>query len=321
MEPVELSGATIRRVTAHHAGLVEKLGIGQGAQIEIIRSGEVIPKIEKVIKKAVSVSTPEQCPACGSRLSWENDFLKCTDPSCKGQHEQVISHFFKTLGNADWFGIKTIQKLVSAGFDTLEKIYALTDQDLLALGFGPVQTRNLTEALHISRTRPVEDWRFLAAFGVSNLGMGDSRKILEHHSLEDLERLSPEEIQKIRGFGGITAPAIVADLKKVSTLLNHMLSLGFNLTRTHKDKPEAVLDSPISGKGVVFTGKMAKSRPEMEAVARALGARVQSSVSGNTQFLVCGEDVGEKKMEKAKRLGVRILSESDYLKIIGSEAV
>lgn len=316
---VELSGATIRRVTAHHAGLIEKLQIGPGAEIEIIRSGEVIPKLERVIRSSESVSVPQTCPSCGSRLSWENDFLKCVNSRCTGQREQTLSHYFKTLGNADWFGIKTIQRLVAGGFDTLEKVYALTEKALLDLGFGPVQARNLLEALLQSRTRPVEDWRFLAAFGISDLGKGDSRKILEHHFLEDLETLSADDLQKIRGFGEITGPAIVADLKRIFPVIQRMLSLGFNLVRTPRISDSAAIQSPISGQGIVFTGKMSESRAAMEAGARALGAKVQSAVSGNTQILVHGEDVGEKKMEKARRIGVRIISEAAYRAMIGSE--
>ena len=108
--PVALSGATIRRVTAHHAGMLTKLGIGPGARIEIIRSGEVIPKLERVLETAEQIVLPETCPACGLELSWKGDFLRCTHVNCPAQTEQRISHWFRTLGNADWFGIKTIKE-------------------------------------------------------------------------------------------------------------------------------------------------------------------------------------------------------------------
>ena len=83
--------------------------------------------------------------------------------------EQKISHWFKTLGNADWFGIKTIQKLVSNGYDHLEKIYAMQKEDFIHIGFGPVQAKNLVEAIGTSKRKSVEDWRFLAAFGIESL--------------------------------------------------------------------------------------------------------------------------------------------------------
>jgi DNA ligase (NAD+) len=111
--PVNLSGATIKRVTAHNAGLVSKQQIGPGAEIEIIRSGEVIPKLEKVISPSRSVDLPEKCPSCNTRLQWRNDFLKCPNSSlCRCQVIQRIVYWFRTLGNADWFGLKTVEKLV-----------------------------------------------------------------------------------------------------------------------------------------------------------------------------------------------------------------
>jgi len=152
IEPVSVSGATIRRVTAHHAGLIREKGIGAGAQIEVIRSGEVIPKLERVIKPVKQVFIPSRCPVCDTPLEWNNDFLKCHNISCRAQIEQNISHWFKTIGNADWFGIKTIEKLVEHGFDTIEKIYAMEENDFLKTGFGPVQSKNLAESIRTSIT-------------------------------------------------------------------------------------------------------------------------------------------------------------------------
>jgi len=167
--PVNLSGATIKRVTAHNAGLVSKQQIGPGAEIEIIRSGEVIPKLEKVISPSRSVDLPEKCPSCNTRLQWRNDFLKCPNSSlCRCQVIQRIVYWFRTLGNADWFGLKTLEKLVDGGYDSLERLYAMTAVEFARLGFGPVQSVNLAEAVTTSRTKAVEDWRFLAAFGIAD---------------------------------------------------------------------------------------------------------------------------------------------------------
>lgn len=316
--PVALSGATIRRVTAHHAGMVEKLGIGPGARIEVIRSGEVIPKLERVLAPARQVEMPQTCPACGLELSWKGDFLRCTHMGCPAQTEQRISHWFRTLGNADWFGIKTIQKLVAAGYDTLEKIYAMTEADFAALGFGPVQSRNLAEALRTSRTKPVEDWRFTAALGIPDLGVGDSRRLLQHVALEELVELDAQQVVRIDGFGEITSRSVVQGLAEVKATLLHLLQLGFNLEKTVPRSEGPVQLSPIAGRNLVFTGKMVRgSREQMAAEARRLGANVQSSVSGATDLLVCGEKVGPAKLDKAGVLGVRIVSEEEYYQIIG----
>ncbi|GAB6096360.1 NAD-dependent DNA ligase LigA [Desulfatiferula olefinivorans] len=317
--PVKLSGATIRRVTAHNAGMVLKHKIGPGADIEIIRSGEVIPKLEKVIRPSESLTVPETCPVCDTALIRQNDFLRCPNPACPAQIEQKIVHWFKSLGNADWFGIKTVKKLVDQGYDRLEKIYAMTEEDFLSLGFGPVQSRNLVDALGISRTKAVEDWRFLSAFGVPALGKGDSRKLLAHATLEDLLSMDAEAVRAIHGFGDITSVSITEGLAQVKETMAHMMDLGFNLMRTPLASEASVADSPLSGKGIVFTGKMTRgTREEMQDLARRLGAQVQTAVSGKTDVLVCGENVGAKKMEKAGQAGTRILTENEFYDLIGS---
>lgn len=313
IEPVSLSGATIRNVTAHHAGLVKKYRIGPGSKIEVIRSGEVIPKLEGVISEAAQVIIPDQCPSCSQPLEWNNDFLRCGNSLCRAQVVQRISHWFKTLATADWFGIRTIERIVESGCDTLEKIYQLQESDFAAMGFGPVQSRNLADALTLSRTQPVEDWRFLAAFGISDLGSGDSRKILAWRPLEELLNAKAEEIEKIRGFGKITSRAITEDISRWREIIRRMLDLGFNLRRTPLAGESKILKNPIAGKFLVFTGRMTRGdRNQMQAEARSLGANVQSAVSRNTDFLICGENVGASKLKKAGQFGTRILNEAEY---------
>ncbi len=322
VDPVALSGATIRRVTAHHAGNIRRLSIGKGTRIEIIRSGEVIPKLEAVLEARGAVQLPEACPSCGEPLVWQNDFLKCTNSACRAQIEQRISHWFRILGNADWFGIKTIRKIVKNGHDRLESIYRLLASDFIAMGFGPVQSENLAQAITISRSKPVEDWRFLAAFGIANLGTGDSRKLLSHYTIQEILTLSKEQIEEIKGFGKITSKSIADDLKRLNPLIAHMLDLSFNLQRTPPVSQQASVGSPISGKGIVFTGKMIHGdRKTMQAHARTLSARVQTAVGNNTAYLVCGKKVGASKLNKAEKLGVTILTENQYLAMVAECAI
>jgi DNA ligase (NAD+) len=317
--PIRLSGATIRRVTAHHAGMVAKMSIGPGARIEVIRSGEVIPKLERVLEKTQTVDLPEQCPSCGHGLSWKGDFLRCTNGICPAQTEQRICHWFRILGSADWFGIKTVQKLVANGDDALEKIYALEENDFVNQGFGPVQAKNLAQALATSRSKLVEDWRFLAAFGIPELGVGDSRRLLQHVKIEALIGISSETIAAIKGFGDITSKSIAQGVSDLKETISHMLLLGFNLDRTPLLSETHSIETPLSGKKVVFTGKMLKgARKKMQAKARELGAVVQTSVSGATDLLVCGQKVGAAKRGKAIKLGVQIISEEEYFRLIGT---
>jgi DNA ligase (NAD+) len=162
----------------------------------------------------------------------------------------------------------------------------------------------------------VEDWRFLAAFGISNLGTGDSRKLLSHMTFEDLLEADRDSIEDINGFGGITSLSIQEGIQDLRNTIDHMLALDFNLVKTLLVHETQAVDNPIAGKGIVFTGKMQQgSREAMQSKARQLGARVQTAVSRTTDMLVCGEKVGAAKIKKARTLNVTILSEDDYIAV------
>lgn len=323
--PVKVSGATIRRVTAHNLERLRSEKVGPGAEIEIIRSGEVIPTLVRVLTPASEVIIPELCPVCDVPLENGDTFLLCVNPSCSAKAEQRILHWFKTLGSADWFGKKTVQKLVERGHDTLEAIYTLTSADFQGMGFGPVLSENLYNALGISRTAPVEPWRFLAAFGVRSLGKSEARNLLAAFPLETLIETTAREIldAKIRGFKEAKCENIGTGLAQVRETISHMLALGFNVTPPESATEEPLAsngpetESPLAGKGVVFTGKMERgSREEMQEMARKKGAVVQSSVSGNTDFLVCGANVGAKKIETAQAKGVAVIDEDRFYELI-----
>ena len=171
----------------------------------------------------------------------------------------------------------------------------------------------MVEQLARSRTEAVEDWRFLAAFGIPPLGRGDSRKLLRVHQLEDLKTLTGEQLIDIAGFGEITAESIPKSFEARWPVIEAMLALGFNLL---SDEPIEAIESAISGKHIVFTGSMQMPRGDMQENARKLGATVQSSVNKKTEILVIGEKVGAKKIEKAESLGTQVMKEADYLEFI-----
>jgi DNA ligase (NAD+) len=181
------------------------------------------------------------------------------------------------------------------------------------MGFGAKQASNLVEQLSRSRTEAVEDWRFLAAFGINHLGRGDSRKLLRAHKLETLNTLSGDDLLEISGFGDITAEAIPRSLALRWPVIEAMIALNFNLL---SDEPVATVDSPITGKHIVFTGSMSMPREEMQEKARKLGANVQSSVNKKTEILVIGDKVGAKKIEKAQALGTQVITEIEYQSLI-----
>jgi|TARA_R110002060_G_scaffold77607_2_gene89287 DNA ligase (NAD+) len=315
--PTKLSGATISRVTVHHYQMVKDKGVGKGAIIQIVRSGLVIPKIEKVIKP-VEPELPEICPSCQTHLIWESDHLICPNKTdCPAQTENTLIHFFKTLGNVDGFGPKVIEKLHGFGMKRIHEIYEGIDHKFTGFGFGEKTAKNLADQLRASQTLEIEDWRFLAAFGVSRLAGGNCEKLLQHHTLEELFNISVEDMIQIDGFAAQSAEAIVEGLSNIKEEFFKVYNLGFNLSITPKASDLNDGDSPLAGKLVVFTGSMTQgSRGDMEKQAKALGAKVGKSVSGKTDYLVTGEKVGENKINAAKDKGVKVISEEEYLILI-----
>lgn len=315
--PTKLSGATISRATVHHYNMVKTNGVGPGAVVQLVRSGLVIPKIEKVLQ-AVTPQLPESCPSCGSHIIWEADHLICPNKTdCSAQTENTLVHFFKTLGNNDGFGPKVIEKLHQQGIKRIHEIYALTEEQLLGFGFGEKTAFNLIEQLNVSRTVAIEDWRFLAAFGVSRLAGGNCEKLLQHHTLPELFSLDVESMVTIDGFAEVSAEAIVEGLENVKEEFFNVYELGFNLTQTPKLSDSDLAGSVLFGKQVVFTGSMSSgSRPDMEKHAKSLGAKVGKSVSGNTTYLITGDKVGANKIKAAQDKGVTVLSEAEYLAML-----
>lgn len=316
--PTKLSGATISRVTVHHYNMVKTKKIGPGAVVQIVRSGLVIPKIEDVIKEA-EPDLPTECPSCKAHLIWESDHLICPNKSdCPAQTENTLIHFFKTLGNNDGFGPKVIEKLSGFGIKHIHEIYSLDAFQFRTFGLGEKTSQNLVDQLEASRKIGVEDWRFLSAFGVSRLGGGNCEKLLQQHSLTELFELTAEEIVKIDGFAQLSAEAIVEGLKNVKDEFFKVYGLEFNLMITPKASEREDSDSPIAGAVVVFTGSMQQgSRGDMEKHAKSLGAKVAKSVTGKTTYLVTGEKVGETKINAAKDKGVTVLTEQEYIDLIG----
>ncbi len=317
LEPTRLSGALLSRATAHHYRMVQDKGIGPGALIRLARSGEVIPKIEDVLE-AVKPQLAEACPSCGAKLVWDNDYLMCTNNlACPAQITHSLEHFFKVLKNNDGFGPATIKKLYENNITTLPDIYALQAEQFESMGFGPKQSQNLVDELLRSRNEAVEDWRFLAAFGVFRMGLGNSEKLLSHYALADIFALTEQDIIAVEGFAEKTAAVVSSGLQKIKPLFDHLYGLGFNLQITDIHQSDDGEQHPLSGKLLVFTGSMQQgTRDDMKKQAKSFGAKVGSSVTGKTDYLIIGEKVGETKLAAARGKGVDILTEQEYLQMI-----
>jgi DNA ligase (NAD+) len=316
LEPTLLSGATIVRATGHHYGLVKEQGLGAGSVIELTRSGLVIPKINQVLKSA-PVKIPKLCPSCSEALEWESDFLMCVNHDlCPAQVIGKMEYFFKILANNDGFGIATIEKLYEHGIRKISQIYALSASDLSDMGFGDKTSTNLVNQLKRSTNEQIEDWRFLAAFGVTRMGLGNCENLLKSYSIKDIFTLDENQVADIDGFADLTAALIVKGLKTIRNEFDELLQYQFNLEITQVYMDAIKISHELSGRKIVFTGKMNGSREVMKKNAKKLGIQVASSVTGKTDYLVIGDNVGQKKIEAAEKFGLTILSERDYLAMV-----
>ena len=321
LEPTLLSGATIYRASGHHYGLVKEQGLGAGSIIELTRSGLVIPKINKVLKTA-EVDIPTNCPSCGNKLSWDLDFLMClSHESCPDQIMGKIIYFFQVLANNDGFGKATIQKLYAKGIRQVNDIYLLNEAKLISMGFGEKTSHNLMNQLIRSRKESIEDWRFLAAFGVQRLGLGNCENLLRNHSVEQIFDLTINDISNIDGFADITAELIFDGLILIKPQYEALISGGFELEQTLLNTEINQIINPFNSKKIVFTGTMSKSRTELQKQAKAFGANIGKSVSSKTDFLIIGENVGQSKIKDAKTHQVEILTEIEYLKLLNSNQI
>ncbi|PKY09827.1 hypothetical protein B1757_12825 [Acidithiobacillus marinus] len=313
LDPVNLSGATIRRVTAHNAATVKKDKLGEGAVIRLIRSGEVIPAIEAVIQPAETIHLPESCPCCGNPLQWDGETLVCdAGLQCQDQVEGAMEHFCQTL-EIDGFGPKVVEKLVSeGGISRYSEIFTLSAHALEQRGISSGVAKNLEKAIEKRKRTPVDDWRALAAFGFRHLGRGDAKRLLRHTRIGGMNFISEAFIAGIEGFGGITAKSIYESISLNLDEINQVIS-HLHIIHT-MDQGQASGFVPLENEKMVFTGTFQSAdRKALEKQAEQLGAKIQSAVNASTTLLVIGDKPGAKKTKAAVEFGTQTLNETAYL--------
>jgi DNA ligase (NAD+) len=232
---------------------------------------------------------------------------------CPAQVIGKMAYFFKILANNDGFGIATIKKLYEHGIRKISQIYTLSVNDLSAMGFGEKTSINLVNQLKRSTSEQIEDWRFLAAFGVMRMGMGNCENLLKSHPLDKIFNLDLQKIEQVDGFAQLTAQLIVKGLQGIKTEFELLKPYNFNLEVTQLSKNAVKLTHEFFAKKVVFTGKMKNPREQMKKHAKSIGIEVYSSVNSKTDYLVIGEKVGSKKIQNAKKFEVEVITETDYL--------
>ena len=321
LDPVELAGVTVKRATLNNMDDIARKGVRLGAEVFVRRSNDVIPEIMGVVPESLEgtkeIEEPKVCPACGAHLVHEGVHIYCENTlGCKPQMVKTIVHFAgREAMNIAGFSERTAEQLFEKlDIRDISDLYKLEYEKLLDLDkFGPKKAQNLLDAIEKSKDCTLE--AFLYSLGIPNVGVKTAKDLVKRfESLENLEKATFEELVSVQDVGDIVARSIIEFFKEERTLkvINELLSLGVN---PHYEKKE-VLESPFMGKTVVVTGTLENySRTSIKEKLESLGAKVSGSVSKKTDFVIAGEAAGS-KYDKAKSLGVTILSEEEFENMI-----
>jgi DNA ligase (NAD+) len=344
LAPVTVGGVVVQNATLHNEDEIARKDIREGDTIAIQRAGDVIPQVVSVLldkrsKHSKPYSFPHTCPICGSHAVREEGEVvrRCVGTFiCPAQAVERLKHFVSRLAfDIDGLGEKQIQEFYEEGrimqpvdIFTLRKRDSRAEKKLADReGYGETSVRNLFDAIDARRTIPLH--RFVFALGIRHVGEGNAKLLARHYHTIDhfreamvaagkgahADNEAYQELTSIEGVGPIVAEAIVeffAEQRNVKAM-DDLLSELTEVLPAEK----ARTDSPVAGKTVVFTGSLTKfTRDEAKAQAERLGAKVAGSVSKKTDYVVAGEDAGS-KLTKAKELGVAVLSEDEWLSLIG----
>lgn len=323
-KPVQIGGVTVSNATLHNQDEIERKDIRIGDWVLIQRAGDVIPQVVKVITERRAgnekpYKIPPNCPVCNTPLVREEDEAKhrCPNISCPAQIKASIEHFAsKRAMNIDGLGDKLVEQLVDNGLiKNVADLYSLSKEQLLTMErMGEKSARNLLDAIAVSKT--VSLARFIYALGIRNVGehMG---KVLEKAFgiLDRLSQASEEELLAIEDVGPIVAQSIRNFFTAESNLqtIEKLIRSGIQFTAAST----APQKEGVTGKIFVFTGTLSQlTRDEAQARVEKYGGKSVSTVSKKTDYVVVGENAGS-KAEAARRLGVKILSETEFLELIG----
>ncbi len=322
LEPVEIGGVTVARATLHNRDEMRRKNLHIGDRVRVVRAGDVIPDVVERIGPSGAVpeqefEMPERCPVCGTPVVHEGPFDRCPNGlQCPAQLKGAIQHFgSRDALDIQGLGKERVDQLVSRGLvKNVADLFALTPEQLKTLeGFADLSARNLVDAIQGAR-RPTLA-RFIYALGIPQVGTETARDLAQHFgSVEKIENAREEELIAVQGIGKAVAEAIstfFAQEKNRDIVKRLLVEAGLEPVRPERP----AVGGALAGKTVVFTGTLKMPRAEAEDLVRRHGGRATGSVSKNTSYLVAGEDAGS-KLEKAKKLGVQVLTEEEFLEIV-----
>ncbi len=323
LHPINIGGVIVKRATLHNFKEIERLDVRIGDKIKIIRAGDVIPKVVEVVRhdgaaRGEAIVPPKQCPSCGEELRQEDIYLRCVNPSCESKRIEALKFFVSKDGmDIEFFGPELVARLYDAGrLNTIADFYKITKDVLMGLDrMGDRLADKVIDSINARRRVPLS--RFLQSLGIRNVG-GHVASVIAAHvkSLDRLYEMTTDDLMKIREVGPGVAESVYGFFRedKNRVLVGDMLASGLVV---EEEEAAAPADSPVNGKTFVVTGTLSRySRQEAEEMIRKLGGRAAGSVSAKTDYVLAGESPGS-KLDRARELGVRVISEDEFINMIG----
>lgn len=332
LTPVQVSGTTVRRASLHNADIIQSLDLHLGDTVYIEKGGEIIPKVIGVNKDcrlsmAKAVHFPTQCPECGTQLIREEGEAAYFCPNadgCRPQKLAKIEHYCSRKAADIRIGPETIALLYERGLiETVADLYRLTVEDLVGLpNFQRRSADKLIESIETSR-RETSFPATLFGLGIRHVGEAVAKTLARHFgSIDKLAIQTEEDLCTIPDIGSVIAASIVHWLAspKHQELIADLKDLGIRLELSEDEYPVETLEgSPIEGKNFVISGTFIHhSREDYKALIERLGGKILSSISSKTDYLLAGDKMGPSKLGKATELGIKLLSEDEFLSLITS---
>lgn len=317
VEPTLIDGSTVGRATLHNFDEIERLDLKIGDSVIIIKSGDIIPKITKVLVERRDGSErkiirPTLCPTCHKELLDEGILIKCQNMECPDRVINSIIYFAsKNCMNIDGLGNKIVELLVNKGkIKDILDLYSLQYEDLEGLeSFKEKKITNLLNSIENTKNRELR--RVINALGIEHIGEVASKQLCDRFGL-DILKVNETELLELEGIGEQMALSFLEFTRVNKEVVEKLFQI---IKPTVKEKIE-IKENFFKDKTVVLTGTMSKSRDEIKKMLENLGAKIASSVSKKTDFVVYGEDAGS-KYDKAIALGVKTLDEDEFNSVIG----
>jgi DNA ligase (NAD+) len=323
LEPVEVGGVTITRATLHNEDMIKKLGVKIGDTVVIGRAGDVIPEVVQALPelrtgKEKGIQFPRECPVCGTKLEKPigEAIWRCPNPKCPAKERRYFYHFVKAFDILG-LGPKIIDRLLDEGLiEDPADLFTLKEGDLLPLErFAEKSAKNLVNAIQSKKEIPLA--RFIYALGIRNVGEETAEDLAKHFgSLEKLKNATLPQLQMVRDIGPVVAQSIYRFFrdKKNLDFIEKLIKVGVKIVEEKKPERES-----LKGLTFVFTGGLeSMTREEAKRKVKELGGEVTESVSKRVSYVVVGKEPGS-KLEKARKLGVKTITEKEFLELLKSK--